>query len=266
MAQTFLLLSMIFILKSADIKNFFISGLFFSMAVYTKNDLLFSIFFITAIWLITNKKEKNISQIVVFFIPFIIFTILNFIYNYIRFENIFENGIKYHKMHKYFLQNYTNHGYFSVFYIPYNFLVEVLLPPPLKAEYPFFDYVPEGFGFLWNSPLFLLTVPVFFILLKKIFYRSSLDSYLKTNDLILLSGTFLSMFFISLVIFSIMGTGWVQFASRYSLDYQIFVFIFLLYAFKLYRKKKWFYPVTFILFLISFYMNYNGVLYFFSGK
>lgn len=268
MAQTFLLLSIIFILSFPTVTGFFISGLFYSMAVYTKNNLLFSIFFLLAIWLILYKEEKNknILPIIVFFIPFIIFSILNFVYNHIRFDNMFENGIKYHRMHEYFKQNYINHGYFSIFYIPYNFFTEVLLPPPLKTSYPFFDYNPEGFGFLWNSPLFFLTIPIFIIMFKKMFSKEKKDFHLKNNDIILLSGAFLSLLFISLVVFSIMGTGWVQFASRYSLDYQIFVFVFLLYVFKFYRNQRWFYPTAIMLILISFYMNYNGVHYFFSGR
>lgn len=266
MAQTFLLLSIIIILYFPSIKGFFFSGLFYSMAVYTKNDLLFSIFFLLAIGLVLHKNKKEIiPKAISFFIPFIIFSIINFVYNYIRFENIFENGLKYHKMHGYFRENYVNYGYFSIFYIPYNFFTEVLLPPPLKNSYPFFVYNPEGFGFLWNSPLFFLTIPVFFIMFKKIFERKN-NFYLKNNDMILLFGAFLSLLLVSLVIFSIMGTGWVQYASRYSMDYQIFIFVFLLYAFKIYKSNIWFYPVVVLLFLISFYMNYNGVHYFFSGN
>ncbi len=265
MAQTFLLASIIFILKSPDIRGFFISGLFYSMAVYTKNDLLFSVFFMISVWIILNKetKQRNFYLLIAFLIPFIVFSILNFIYNYVRFGNILENGIKYHRMASCFKQNYINHGYLSLFYIPYNFFTEVLLPPPFKSTYPFFGYNPEGFGFLWNSPLFFLTIPIFCVVLKKIFNMKENNHILKNNDIILLSGAFLSLVFISIIIFSIMGTGWVQFASRYSLDYQIFVFIFLLYAFKLYRDKRWFYPAVIILFIISFYMNYNGVKYFF---
>lgn len=268
MAQTFLLLSIIFILSFPTVAGFFISGLFYSMAVYTKNNLLFSIFFLLAIWFISYKKEKdkNILPIIIFFIPFIIFSILNFVYNHIRFDNMFENGIKYHRMHEYFKQNYINHGYLSIFYIPYNFFIEVLLPPPLKTSYPFFGYNPEGFGFLWNSPLFFLTIPILIVMFKKMFIKEKKDFNLKNNDIILLFGAFLSLLFISLVVFSIMGTGWVQFASRYSLDYQIFVFVFLLYVFKFYRTQRWFYPTAIMLILISFYMNYNGVHYFFSGR
>ncbi|MCX8092850.1 MAG: hypothetical protein N3E50_01630, partial [Candidatus Goldbacteria bacterium] len=224
MAQTFLLSSMILVLVLPDFRGFFLSGLFYSMAVYTKNDLIFSILFIIAIWIFLKKENKNINyhMLIIFLLPFLFFSILNFIYNYIRFENIFENGIKYHKMDFHFKKNYINHGYLSFYYIPYNFLVEVLLPPPFKTEYPFFDYNPEGFGFLWNSPLFFLTIPIFVVYFKKIFKKENKNLNIKTKDMILLTGSFLSLLFISLIIFSIMGTGRVQFASRYSLDYQIF--------------------------------------------
>ena len=270
MAQTFLLLSFISLLKWQSIFGFFISGLFFSIAVYTKNDLLFAIFFITGLLYIIykNNKKEITKKIIAFCMPVLIFTIINFSYNYIRFNNIFENGIKYHNMHKYFKTNYEKYDYLSVVYISYNFLREVILPPPIKKDYPFFKYEEEGFGFLWNSPLFILSFPVFFIFfkgLKNIFNKKKFKYNLNKDDITILFASFLSLVFISLLIFSIMGAGWRQFASRYSLDYQIFIFIFLLYAFKLFREKKWFYPVAIILGLISFYMNINGVHYFFGG-
>jgi hypothetical protein len=261
MAQTFLLLSVIFMLKYQTIAGFFLSGFFYALAVYTKNDVLFFIFFLSAIWYVLcyKKGNKNLQRIIVFFLPFVFISVLNFTYNYVRFGNIFENGIKYHRMHEYFRQNYVEHGYFSFFYFPHNFITEVLLPPPIKSTFPFFKYEIEGFGLLWNSPLFFLIIPFLYFVFKK---NEKHKIALKKDDVILLTGGFLSLFFISMVIFLIMGTGWAQFASRYSLDYQLMLFVFLLYSFVSLRKHKWFYPVAIFLLLLSFYMNINGVLYF----
>ncbi|MBP7793057.1 MAG: hypothetical protein KA120_08355 [Candidatus Goldbacteria bacterium] len=261
MAQTFLLLSAVFILKYQTVAGFFLSGFFYALAVYTKNDVLFFVFFLCAIWYVLcyKKGNKNLQQIMSFFLPFVIISILNLGYNYVRFGNMFENGIKYHRMHEYFRPNYVRYGYFSIFYFPHNFITEVLLPPPFKTTFPFFKYEIEGFGFLWNSPLFLLIIPfVYFIFTKNKKKRIAL----KKDDVILLTGAFLSLLFISSVIFLIMGNGWAQFASRYSLDYQLMLFVFLLYSFAYLRQYKWFFPVVTLLLLISFYMNVNGVLYF----
>ncbi len=261
MAQTFLLSAIVLILRASNLPGFFFSGLFFSMAVYTKNDLLFSIFFLATIWylLYCRNQKINYTQIAVFFLPFIVFSAVNFVYNYVRFGEIFENGLKYHNLHRHFIQNYKNHGYFSIFYIPYNFYTEVLRLPPFKPTFPFFKYDPEGFGFLWNSPLFFLIFPLFYFILRK---KKHSGLILNKVDLILISGTILSLIFISMLIFMIMGTGWAQFASRYSLDYQLMLFVLLIYSFKFIRQYKWFYPVAWFLFFVSFYMNINGVFIF----
>ena len=75
MAQTFLLLSFISLLKWQSIFGFFISGLFFSIAVYTKNDLLFAIFFITGLLYIIykNNKKEITKKIIAFAKPVLIY-------------------------------------------------------------------------------------------------------------------------------------------------------------------------------------------------
>ena len=74
-------------------------------------------------------------------------------------------------------------------------------------------------------------------------------------------GSLLSAGFTALITLSIMGTGWVQFGSRYSLDYQLMLFAFILFILKTGNDKKMFFVIL-LLTVISIYMNYFGARFF----
>jgi glucan phosphoethanolaminetransferase (alkaline phosphatase superfamily) len=61
-----------------------------------------------------------------------------------------------------------------------------------------------------------------------------------------------------------MGTGWVQFASRYSLDYQLFLILFLLLTFRNILHKPAFKIMLVVLLMISVFMNYYGAKMFYE--
>jgi hypothetical protein len=267
MAQTFLLLALIFILKEPVGVNLILSGLFFSMASYTKNDLIFSVFLIAVLYFCVSKKS-GISRIkkdaVMFLIPFFIFTFINMSYNYARFHNPFKNGIKQHQMSGHFAENYKKYGYLSLCYVPGNFVREVIIPPPLTGEFPFFKFDPEGFGFLWASPFFILLIGIsFHFYFKKINgFKNNLQGALKDKDFLIMTGALCSGILISFLIFMIMGTGWIQFASRYSLDYQIMIIIFGLFGMKSTYKNRIFNYTAILLLIISIYINYFGARFY----
>jgi hypothetical protein len=54
-----------------------------------------------------------------------------------------------------------------------------------------------------------------------------------------------------------MGTGWGQFGSRYSLDYQLMVLVFCLFSLKLWRGKV-FYSVSLVLLALAMYIQHVG--------
>jgi hypothetical protein len=245
MAQTFLLTSIIFMLGKTSPVNILLSSLFFSAAVYTRNDLVFSIFLLAVIH-IKNRGKVLIKYIfsdsLAFALPFACASALNMAYNAARFDGrIFDNGINYCNIHAYFLQNIYSHGITSFFYIPQNFYSEVLKPMPISAKFPFFLYGAEGFGFLWASPLFFLLIPAayFFIAGMK---RAPADKKgfigrLDVYDLTAMAGAAASGAATALVIFMMTGNGWIQFASRYSLDFQLAALIFMVFLLKVWRGK-----------------------------
>jgi hypothetical protein len=82
-------------------------------------------------------------------------------------------------------------------------------------------------------------------------------------DLLIMSGALLSTIPIALVIFMIMGTGWAQFGARYTLDFQLFLLIFLCFAYKRINKIMAFRVLAAFLICLSCIINYLGVLVFF---
>lgn len=267
--QTFLLSSIFTFLEFLYSRSKFrliLSGILWGMACYSRNDLLFSIFFFVGLFYNSFKAEINLTSFfrkgVLFFSPIIVFSLANMAYNYTRFGSIFENGIQYHQMDDQFKRLFYQHGYFSWHYLKYNFCVEVLSTPPFIKRFPYFSYNWEGFGFLWVSPIFLVSVPMAFFYFTQIENKN--QSVLDKNDLRVIGSLIASIVLIAGVIFSIMGTGWVQFGARYTLDFHIFVLLITLFVFKIYPKSYTLYTTLFILLCSSIYINFIGVVYYFN--
>ncbi|MFP4467152.1 MAG: hypothetical protein ACLFP1_08880 [Candidatus Goldiibacteriota bacterium] len=91
-------------------------------------------------YILSGKKDVRslVKPAVVFLIPFFIFPFMNIAYNHARFSTPFSNGIKKHQMEEHFRENFEKHGYMSVFFIPNNFVREVVMPPPVKKRVPVF--------------------------------------------------------------------------------------------------------------------------------
>jgi hypothetical protein len=138
------------------------------------------------------------------------------------------------------------------------------MPPPFSKKFPFFLYDPEGFGFLWASPVFIFVfIAVFHYIqtLRNRVLKYHNNTELSSNDITVMTGAAVSGILISLTIFTIMGTGWVQFASRYSLDYQLMMLLFGLFVVKKWKNSKMFMFVSIVLLLMAIYMNFFGVRY-----
>lgn len=279
LAQSFLLLGFIFLLKNPRNKwNLLWSGLSLALAIYTRNNLIFALLFAFSILIpryllperqhIFEKWKMKIGHLILFISPFLLASLLNLYYNFIRFGDAFENGLNYHKMDPGYQVNFDMHGYFSWKYIVSNFWIEVLKPPKWTNDFPFFDIENGfGFGFLWASPMLIFFIPATFLFFKKgIKNRNliSIQNIFKYQKVSAMLGNYLALFGISIVIFSVMGPGWKQFASRYSLDYQLFLMIPILFFFEKWKSNKWITSLAFILLLLSVYMNYFGARIFYN--
>ena len=256
MAQTFLLLSIyVFIAINGKYKRLVISGFFFACATYTRNHYVLGLPFFIGYEMATNANFKwrtIIKSYGLFIVPFFVFSLFNAWYNYARFGDCFENGLKYHLMSDYFKPLFFKHGYFSVSYYPHNFYTEVLHWPSFKSQFPYILKEPEGFGFIWGSPFYLLLIPALILVVKN---RTT------SSNRILILACLLSVFFMSTVIFSIMGTGWVQFCARYTLDFQFFLILILGLMWVQLSKLGWMKPTAILLVLGSIHIQYLGAYY-----
>lgn len=255
MAQTFFLTALLLILKNVHI---IIAGVFFSLAVYTRNNLLFSALFIIPLFLSLGNKKDQLKSLLLFSVPFILFSIANLWYNYARFGNMLDNGIKYHLMSNYFYEDFKTYGYISMHYLLRNLHVEFFLAPHIHFGWPFIIYDPVGFGFLWASPVFLLALPAAYIWVRRFFVAEQASISRQVHFLMTMSA--LAFAAIALVILLIMGTGWAQFSARYTLDFYIFIIIFILLSWNTVSKIKYINATAIFLLFISMIVQYNGVL------
>jgi len=268
MAQTFLILSLVCILMNTSLTTLFLSGLFYAMAVYTRNNLVFTIFLVGAIYITKDKigdKKVLIKQATIFLMPFVVFSLANLAYNWARFGNAFDNGINYHRLNPYFLNNFSIYGYMSLHYVPGNFVREVIMPPPFTTQFPYFEFDPEGCGLLWVSPIFIFIFAAAFYYkngFNKHILKDQANTVLSYNDVLVMSAAAISGILISLVIFMVMSTGWSQFASRYSLDYQLMMLLFGLFIIKIWGESKIFKAVLIAGLVVSIYINYFGMRFF----
>jgi hypothetical protein len=261
MAQTFLFSSVLLLLKSKDkVVPLLLSGLFFAAAAYTRNNMVFVVFFLACLYLAMHPKlswKNGIGKIIIFGIPFTLFSLLNAWYNYARFGDYFENGIQYHLMNPYFYENFKQNGYFSTYYLSHNFYTEVLHMPTFNSSFPFIQKEDEGFGFIWGSPLFLLLIPAIVLQIRTYSVGIKGEVAIVSQRLVRM-GCWLAALPIAFVIFCIMGTGWYQFCARYTLDFQFFLTVYLLFSWQvlsLIPKIKW---IALLLILASIVIQFLG--------
>jgi hypothetical protein len=126
--------------------------------------------------------------------------ILTGIYNLVRFGSLFEFGLDFQILHELFIPDHEQYGFFNLHYFPKNFYYQYIAYP--------IPYRPETF---LGGSLFLLS-PLFF----GVFWGlQGLGSDILRK--LLLS----SMLLVNVPILFILGTGWVQFGPRYSLDFMM---------------------------------------------
>lgn len=182
-------------------RAFFFTGLALAAAMMTRNHL-----FLVGIWpayyLITQKKDskKNLRNMLIGIAPLILAGVLLASYNWARFGNITELGLDYHQMATFFRDDYKSYGAFNIHYVPINFYY----------QYIYYPFPPRAY-FGMGGSLFLLS-PVFFSI-GWLFFKKTWG--------VSKSMLALSILAVSIPVFFLMGTGWVQFGPRYTLDFTV---------------------------------------------
>ncbi len=173
--------------------------------------LFIPIFFIAIIWL-TYKETESINQIIVsilyFLIPCLLYGTIIALYNYLRFDSIFEFGWKYQ------LNPLNQYDYFINLQDLLKGLCNNFFHLPLIDDKTFFSLSPtvghslgndEIVGFIWSYPLsyMLIFLPIF---LKKLY----------KHDIKIFTLLFIM---IIMIIISIIVTSFIGMITRYMVEY-----------------------------------------------
>lgn len=184
-------------------RAYWVAGVAMTLAMLTRNHMLFA--GIWPAWYLLNRTWKEnrsalVKYILIGITPVLIGGGLLIAYNIARFGSPLEMGLDYHQMSSLFRADYDRYGAFHIHYLPINFYYQYIRYPfPVTSE-----------SFLGGS-LFLLS-PLFFAALWSLWKdRRQLSTWF----------LFASILMVDIPILLLMGTGWVQFGPRYTLDFTV---------------------------------------------
>ena len=185
---------------------FLLTGLCLAAATATKNNLLF-----TGLWPAwfllsrhsaaadarSGKWARRAGLLGLGLLPIAAAVGLLLLYNQVRFGSPLENGYRFHAMGEGFRADFQQYGLFHLHYLPRNVFYELLTYPlPLR------DASVEGGGLFWMTPPFLAA-----------FWGLSSRPRASVVTLVL------SIVLTAVPILLLMGTGFVQWGPRYTLDF-----------------------------------------------
>jgi len=226
-------------------RRFWLIGILIGLGGLTRGTIYFaSLFFVLYIIFDQLKWQEKIKKIFIFSMPIIISCILTFLYNYLRFEDIWEFG---HNLTIFGLnlQNARSFGVFSLKHIPGNlffFLFKGL--EPVRAndisyvlKFPYFKVNPWGLGILFTSPAFI------YIFLAK--WKERVVKF-----------SWFTVLFIMIPILTFYGSGVSQFGYRYALDFYPFLYLLLIWGIrpKVDSRLK---TLIFISIILDFYLIFT---------
>ncbi|KKS97809.1 MAG: hypothetical protein UV73_C0005G0086 [Candidatus Gottesmanbacteria bacterium GW2011_GWA2_43_14] len=223
----------VFFLLLALIENFgkkrpFLMGLFFSMAVFSRQPTFLCLPF----FLLFLKKEAPyrlfFRKFLLFFLGALPLFLFAAFYNFDRFGNIFEDGRNYvyreyvssSAPYTFMRQDNPNFvtGMVDWRNIPLNLYTLFLMPPVTTPRFPYIAPSPYGLSVILTSPFFVYAL------------------WAKRNFLTKVS--WLAVVLIAFFDFLWFGQGWVQFGYRYVLDFIPFLMIPLAFGFRDISKLK----------------------------
>lgn len=222
----YLLLSYIFYFKFLNnTKNLFLlvlSVIFFNLAWFSRYTLVFNaLLFIYPLYLIYKTGNKKLLKKAFIIISSFMFIsiLLILAYNYLRFKDPFEMGLKYQKGSPRNEIPFKNNKIFSIDYIPYNFTYYFLNHLNVSSVKPFAHVNTEGNSVFSVYPVVFL---LFFLFQKKYIKNKRYSLFLGLSFLII----FINLFFLMMYF----ATGWNQFGSRYFLDVVPLLYLLILFV------------------------------------
>ncbi len=237
-------LGIFFIFKKKPIPiDYFISLLCFGIGFLGRPTMLFLVSLPISLYVFhilengkstLENKTKYVKQAIILFgIPLFVFCSIFFLYNYVRFGNVFQTGYDYiHESYNLEQIRKTN-GISSFKNIPKN-------AHYLLFEFPKVIFAKNNLSFnfnLYGNSIFFLTPPFLVIFLSKAIRREK--GKLKINRFI--ASLWIAVISTAIPILMHYSSGWMQFGYRYSLD--IAVLLLLLSVFGIRGKMNILYIV-----------------------
>jgi hypothetical protein len=197
----FLLLAYVTALTLRGKKAFVLTGIALAATVLTRTHMLFAGLW-PAVYLACNcdrlASKRMFRNLGLLAGPVALGCALLGAYNWLRFGSVLDNGLNYHLMAKDFADNFNRYGIFSFYYVPTNFFYQYIAYP-----FPLHSKTFQGGSLLLLSPVFLAA----FWGIAKGQPRWSIWMLV------------VSIITVQIPILMLMGTGWVQFGPRYTLDF-----------------------------------------------
>jgi hypothetical protein len=133
-------------------------------------------------------------------VPFLAALGITGAYDWVRFGSPFDNGYAYHLMDPVFRSDFQTYGLFNLHYIPANLYYQyIFYPLPIREDSA------QGGSLFLLSPVFLAA---FWGIAAQ---RRTLSTWILVATIML----------VNVPILLLMGTGWIQFGPRYTLDFTL---------------------------------------------
>jgi hypothetical protein len=225
-------------LRWRGIAGFALAGMGIAGALLTRNHLVLA--GLWPAWFLLREHwhldwRRLISYTVTGLIPVIGAIVLLGMYNWARFGNPLDNGLEYHRMAPFFARDYQRYGAFHLHYLPTNLFYQfIAYPLPFRRSSTF------GGSLLLLSPVFFAAFWAW-----RGGPRRASSSVLAATILL-----------VAIPILLLMGTGWVQWGPRYTLDFT--VPLLLLTAIGIRRWPRWLIAILTVVSIVHYVV---GALY-----
>jgi hypothetical protein len=155
-------------------------------------------------YLVRQHRQDSVGSLVRYCVlgamPLVAALGITSLYDWVRFGNPLDNGYAYHLMDQVFRSDFQTHGLFSIHYIPTNLYYQyIFYPLPIRAE------TAQGGSLFLLSPVFLAA------LWGVVTQRRMLSTWILVATIMIVNTPILLL----------MGTGWMQFGPRYTLDFTL---------------------------------------------
>ena len=246
--------------KNRSSIDYFISSLCFGIGFLGRPTIIFLISLPLSLFvfdlfqkkkLFLDQKQKYIKQVIIIFVlPLMFFCSVFFLYNYVRFGNVFQTGYDYIQESSNLQEIRKKNGLSSLKNIPQNAWYLLFELPTLKTVD---NHIAFNFNLYGNS-IFFLTPPFLTIFLSPLIIKKKRG--IQINPFI--SSLWIAVFSTIIPVLMHYSSGWMQFGYRYSLD--ITVLLLLLSVFGIRGKLNVLYVLGIILAIIMYILGIRALM------